>query len=114
MVVIRITFHRRRKVNTPGGGGGGGGGKVKPEGGAGGPHWHIHYWMALLYYGVSTRHSRLAAGASGGSRLRGGFLRYARPDELTAHDPSNSGRWSDCYKCPSPQDVVKYSDLYIL
>ena len=29
------------------------------------------------------------------------------------NDPSNSGRWSDCYKCPSPQDVVKYSDLYI-
>ena len=39
---------------------------------------------------------------------------YGTHDDINGgNDPSNSGRWSDCYKCPSPQDIVKYSNLYI-
>ena len=65
--------HRRYK---PGGEGGGGGslaiGQIRTGGGGGGGGGsHIHYWMALLYYGVSTRHSRLAAEAPP-SRQQGG------------------------------------------
>ena len=64
-----------------------------------------------------TERKQLPSGGSrgGGGGGGGGGLLTVRMTILNAqrrNDPSNSGRWSDCYKCPSPQDVVKYSDLY--
>ena len=60
------------------------------RGGGGGGAWgpHIHYWMALLYYGVSTRHSRLAAEAPP-SRQQGGV--------------------GECCKSPDPQKLSHFT-----